>query len=813
MQKIIAVFFTLFLFFLSPYAQAVNAQTKNIKTKHNVTAKNPVGWSISPTTGFSSSSNVGSSYAVTYTMTNNLPFPVPLSVSGAYNGGKFTMTNECNTTLPPNGTCLVHLLFQPISARDNNATITLAYHKNRVPLPTLSSTSVSKETVDRINGHVSIPLPVPAYVGVAYPVTFTFVNNGDKDVTTAAVKVSGFTPTTDTCLTSIPEHSNCSVSGSYTPGSTGAVTLSVTYEYAGGSVPLSTSTNVEIGGSTCHQISGYAGLPLPTQTLIYSDSVVQFVFQNDCPATTETISSVNVTSDNTASPAPTITVGNVTPPAPLTACSTTLAPTASCAVYASLIPNTTYAASKDLTLKATLTYNSGKVVEIATSEVVSPLTNDQNDHYFMLESQCEQTVWYGFNPSGNPSNPSPSSSWQGYQLDQQVLGAAPGTKILQLPQYNGGNAFGRTGCETDSSHPNYGICQTANCTAPNSATGQCTYQPNPPFTIFEENMYTAASKTPDGVYDISMVNGFNLPGEIRSLSPYVAINTYNNNFNNTCGNSAGAVIQPAGSALGVCTWSFSPPTSGATDCTASTETDNVSNFYVVSLGSSDDGCTPPSGGCSAGQVCGMSQSINSSSVPVGTPIYRHCGTFEGYWSMADWVGFDQTGQWGTCDLYQHYDYATVLGISTYGYSTRAPNTTLTAATLADLYACAPTSSQTCYSSPGTPYACFNSPANPYFALNTGYNNTYNVCGCHDWNNSSTTPAAAYTPQSSQCLADNSLWDSKVYSRILWLKEACPTAYSYQFDDKSSSFQCNVSGHLTSYQLTFCPGGRTGAPGT
>jgi hypothetical protein len=314
------------------------------------------------------------------------------------------------------------------------------------------------------------------------------------------------------------------------------------------------------------------------------------------------------------------------------------------------------------------------------------------------------------------------------------------------------------------------------------------------------------------VYDVSLINGFNLPGEMRSLSPYVPV-TSTSNFANTCGNSAGAVIQQTGSALGMCSWSFSPP-SGVADCTADTATDNVSNYYVVSLGSTDDGCSAPNGGCSGSDVCGMSQSINTSAAPVGTPIYRHCGAFQGYWTVADWVGFDTTGQWGTCDLYTHYSMETVLGISAYGYSTRFPDSNpMPAATLADLYACSPTSSVTCYTSPGTPKTCFNRPQNPYYALNTGYANTYNVCGCHNWNVSASTPAAAVTAQSSQCKADNTLWESDVYNRILWLKEACPTAYSYQFDDTSSSFQCNVSGHLTSYQLSYCPAGKTGAPGT
>jgi hypothetical protein len=805
MKKNIFAYVLLCIFILS---SPIQAKQKKLRKVHG---SNPIGWSISPSTGFPSQTNIGSSYAVTYTMTNNLPFAVPLTVSGAYQGGKFSMTNGCNTTLQPNGTCQVHLFLQPIKTGANNAVVTLAYHKNRVPLTTLSSTAISQETNDRIKGHVSTPLPAPIYVGVSYTVAFTFVNNGNTSVTATSVDVSGFTATANTCTSALAAHSSCSVSGTYTPSAAGQVTLGVTYVYSNGSVPLSTTTNAISGSGTCHHITASAALPLPVETLIYANNVVQYVFTNNCPATTETISSVSITSDSTSSSPPTIIQGDVTPPSPLVACSSTLAPSTSCAVYVSVIPNDSYPSTNDLTVTAALTYNDSTVVDVSTSEAVLALTNDSSVHYFMFNNQCTQDVWYGFNQGGTPSDPTSNSSWQDYQLDQQVTGAAPSTQILQFSQYNGGSIFGRTGCQTNSALSNYGICNTANCTALNNSTGTCSYSPNPPFTIFEENLYTAASGTADGVYDISMVNGFNIPGEIRSLSPYVPVGS-TSSFSNTCGNSAGAIIQPSDSALGVCTWSFSPP-SGSADCDANTATDNVSNYYNVSYGTSNDGCTPGSCGV-AGEICGMSQSLNASSVPVGTPIYRHCGTFQGYWVLADWIGFSSSSDWGTgssCNLYAHYGMGNALGTSTYGYSTRFPNSNpLPAATYADLYGCSPTSELTCYPNTG-PNTCFNAPTDPYFALNSGYGFTYNVCGCHDWNNASTTPASARTAQSSQCTATNSLWESNVYDRILWLKKACPTAYSYQFDDKSSSFQCNVSGHLTSYQLTFCPGGKTGAP--
>lgn len=97
------------------------------------------------------------------------------------------------------------------------------------------------------------------------------------------------------------------------------------------------------------------------------------------------------------------------------------------------------------------------------------------------------------------------------------------------------------------------------------------------------------------------------------------------------------------------------------------------------------------------------------------------------------------------------------------------------------------------------------------ALESGYNGSGLVCGCYDWNQSG---SAVPTAQASNCLANNPDWEAAVYPRIEWLKKACPTAYSYNHDDASSSFTCpgGVSGsEYTQYQITFCPGGETGLP--
>ncbi|CZH91265.1 thaumatin domain-containing protein [Legionella pneumophila] len=98
------------------------------------------------------------------------------------------------------------------------------------------------------------------------------------------------------------------------------------------------------------------------------------------------------------------------------------------------------------------------------------------------------------------------------------------------------------------------------------------------------------------------------------------------------------------------------------------------------------------------------------------------------------------------------------------------------------------------------------------------------CGCVDWWNTAQTNNVAIgaNPNTESCTQPgasqpqtNAQWNSFVQPMIQWMKRACPSAYIYPFDDKTSGFTCtnNLSGqpNSTSYIIRFCPGGITGLP--
>lgn len=74
-----------------------------------------------------------------------------------------------------------------------------------------------------------------------------------------------------------------------------------------------------------------------------------------------------------------------------------------------------------------------------------------------------------------------------------------------------------------------------------------------------------------------------------------------------------------------------------------------------------------------------------------------------------------------------------------------------------------------------------------------------VCGCYDWESS---PAGT-----EKCVSANPDWLRISYPWARLLKNMCPLAYSYAYDDMSSTFTCAGTGDGSlAYDIEFCPGG-------
>ena len=551
---------------------------------------------------------------------------------------------------------------------------------------------------------------------------------------------------------------SCTVQAQITPTALGSLTVTglFTYNTSLTSQPTATTTVTQGTPGTC-TVSGVAQLPLPATSYQYENNMIKFVFTNNCASGqgSATLGTVVVSVAGATA--------TVTQPAQNDNCSgQTIAAQGSCSVLVSVIPTTT---ATNMVVTASVT--AGGVVSAPTTNA-SVIANTAG-HTMHFINQCPFNVWYGISnaaggvgsvdptPNSQTANGAPSSS---YYLPAQINQQRPSIIDLPITQYVNGALWPRTNCASDGT--NF-TCGTGSCDTVAANSGTCVSvgsfeQPQAPFTKLEFTIENSADA--DGVYDVSIIGGLNVPVEVKGLLS----STPSSPFSCT---SVGAVIQPTGYGLGSCTWDFNPSSSPGL---------SNSDFYFVTTGANND--------CASGVGCGMA----FGTYPNNAPINRTNGSFLGYWSLNVYQGFPSKGQWGstTYNLYNNYAMGTSMSlISSQDYG----DVGSTATNFGDMLICKPTSNDsllTCYKNP-----------------------TSTCCGCVTWGDTANTQA---------CTSPNSDWTNTpntpvtALNAISWLHAGCPTAYAYTFDDKSAgATTCNAASTYTSYQVTFCPGGKTALP--
>lgn len=174
---------------------------------------------------------------------------------------------------------------------------------------------------------------------------------------------------------------------------------------------------------------------------------------------------------------------------------------------------------------------------------------------FTIVNSCKFTVWVGLQPNGGL----PLLAEGGFQL---LAGAQ---HAVTAPVAWGGRFWGRTGCKFDATGK--GVCQTGDCGGVlkcNGAGG------NPPASLAEITLNGANG---DDFYDISLVDGYNLPIGMQSVGGSGACGSpaCTSNLNNNCPAAlqllaAGVVIgcRSACAAFGApqycCTGAYGAPT-------------------------------------------------------------------------------------------------------------------------------------------------------------------------------------------------------------------------------------------------------------
>lgn len=390
------------------------------------------------------------------------------------------------------------------------------------------------------------------------------------------------------------------------------------------------------------------------------------------------------------------------------------------------------------------------------------------------------------------NNPSPTNGT--YELAatsgsvQFVIPASSLTNVAGRTDVWSGGIMARRGC-----NPTTGACTLGSCNGGSSAQGlACAIGVgfDQPQTVAEFTLLQGG----DDSYDVQLINGVTVPTSMKpsGLVRPDASNPYTNGAAGSTATQAGStyVLYPA-------SWTFDP---------GSTDTVTSSTYYNLVDGtssSSTDACgLPSSPPCPGQQVCGYA--VNSFDNKVGTPTYgRICGQRLAYLT-ADAIWKGNPDKSGTSNL-APFDFYAILDDVPQSATTPYPNAN------------------------GYPLYQFVECPNPPFW--SGYHTattspppptppvTYPVaCGCTNWDGVATptaqcqgTGVGSYGPTTPN-IGFNSAWIDHVLPRIAWLKKGCPTCYSYQFDDVSSSFSgfsaasSTNAANGTNYTITFCPGG-------
>jgi hypothetical protein len=252
-------------------------------------------------------------------------------------------------------------------------------------------------------------------------------------------------------------------------------------------------------------------------------------------------------------------------------------------------------------------------------------------------------------------------------------------------------------------------------------------------------------------YDVSYINGLNVPMEVRPVGA--------SGDGYSCGNPGGT---NSTSQLGDCTYAVD------TKVTIGGGTNEYAPYLrnVLPGGAS---CTPtmqePDPPCpNEGEVCGLTLSTDF------TTLTTTCGIQAGWWTADAICAQIPSFTGGPFDCQGATDQGT----------------------FADLYQCSGNNVEDCYNAD---------------------NHNDECCGCPVWPGVPL-PSCAQTAFGHCCYNVNQTWVSNAQPWANVLKTACPTAYSFPNDDVTSSFSCPMTvspgqTNYTAYEVIYCPSGKTG----
>lgn len=719
----------------------------------NVFAIDPIAWTLNqsfPSTIFT----VGGAYSIQYTLRNQLPLTLvkPLAIGKyASPAAEFSFNDQCTgKRLDSQASCTVTVSLDPETIGEKRMHIAIAgYDKNIVNLPEQVVTATGSTGVT-IQASTITALPASMPVNTSATYRFRFTNTGTSTATGLLVQTTA-PGYSSSCGNQLTAGSYCEISGNFSPSSTTPATQSVvaSFSYNQGATVTASSSTIVTAATG---LTGQVTQSLPGITTINTNYTVTFSFTNNEPG------AVNINQNNIFPVTFTVNpIDNTCPDG-----GAAFASGASCSITGTF----NSAATGNVTISAVLTptVSPPPAVTLSTSTFVTANTAGRTINFV---NQCDFNVWFSLNGAnrqnnGNDipcsqdsdcpagSNCNPSAGAAGLCFWEN-FGPTDNTYLLTA---TGGNNTVVIPASTDPTIQWSGVFSASlGCAGSSCAQAQC------------QNNGGTTSCAP-GV-------GFSQPATQAEITMLInSVDTYDVEVIN--GFHIPVQMTPSGAGVVANNYSCgSPgaPTSGNNfgACNWNNAVVPNTNYYWVGGGS---GTSCSSGqACPGSELCGLNIGIN-----------KVCGDFLGFWTADEACAINSTNA-------QPY-----FGCNDY-LGTPFPANTYR---MSDLYSC-----KTPDASQPTLNSCYKVGA------------TTACCGCANWETLSVIPAITLPPApiTENCLNANSTWTSIVQNSLLWMKQTCPTVYTYPFDDKSSTFTCQDSNtpNTVDYTVTFCPGGFTGLP--
>ena len=295
------------------------------------------------------------SAAQTITLSN--PGSSAVNVSSIAAGAPFAQTNTCGTSVAAGGNCTISVTFTPTATGTQAGAVTITDNATGSPQTiSLTGTGVAgAPTVSLSASSLSFGSEQINTTSAAQNVIVS--NNGTAILSFTSVVASAQFGETNTCGTSLAAGSNCTVSVTFTPTTTGAVNGTITIsDNAGGSPHVITLTGTG------------ASVPVPAVTL----SVTSLNFGSQQINTTSAAQTVTLRNTGTASLSVT-SVATSAQYAQTNTCGTSVAAGGSCTISVTFTPTVTGTQTGTITITDNAT-GSPQTVSLTGAGVTSGTT-------------------------------------------------------------------------------------------------------------------------------------------------------------------------------------------------------------------------------------------------------------------------------------------------------------------------------------------------------------------------------------------------------------------------------------------------------